>query len=243
MYKIKLPNFEGPFDLLLYFIKRDELDIYDIPISRITEEFLNYVRMMKLLDLELAGEFLVMAANLMLIKTQMLLPKDENAEDSEAEDPRTNLVNQLIEYKQMKEAAKELNIISDEQKFVLYRKLYDEDRKLAKNSFEPQYKESNVFDLIAALQKAIKRTEINLKPHIVERYVVTVEERSEWLLNTLKQKKRISFMEILVKESKPVIVVTFLSILELIKAGKIFALQSQNFDDIIITERPDFNLN
>ena len=179
----------------------------------------------------------------MLIKAQMLLPKDENADDGEAEDPRTNLVNQLIEYKQMKEAAKELNVIADEQKFVLYRKLFDEDRKLAKLSFEPQYKESNVFDLIAALQKAIKRTEINLKPHVVERYVVTVEQRSEWLLNTLKQKKRVSFMDVLKNESKPVIVVTFLAILELIKAGKIFALQSQNFDDIIITERPDFNLN
>lgn len=243
MYKIKLPNFEGPFDLLLYFIKRDELDIYDIPISRITEEFLNYVRLMQMLDLELAGEFLVMAANLMLIKIQMLLPKDNDTETGEAEDPRTNLVNQLIEYKQMKEAAKEMSVISEEQKFVLYRKLFDEDRKLAKDSREPQYKESNVFDLLAALRKAIKRSEVNLKPHIIERNVISVEECSQNLLNTLKQQKRISFMEILKKETKPVIVITFIAILELIKMGKIFVLQSQNFDDIIITEKPALNLN
>ncbi len=229
--------------MLLYFIKRDELDIYDIPISRITEEFLNYVRLMQMLDLELAGEFLVMAANLMLIKIQMLLPKDNDPETGEVEDPRTDLVNQLIEYKQMKEAAKELNVISEEQKFVLYRKLFDEDRKLAKDSLEPQYKESNVFDLIAALRKAIKRSEINVKPHIIERNVITVEECSKNLLNTLKQQKRISFMEILKKETKPVIVVTFLAILELIKMGKIFVLQSQNFDDIIITEKPALYLN
>ena len=229
--------------MLLYFIKRDELDIYDIPISRITEEFLNYVRLMQMLDLELAGEFLVMAANLMLIKIQMLLPKDNDTETGEAEDPRTNLVNQLIEYKQMKEAAKEMSVISEEQKFVLYRKLFDEDRKLAKDSREPQYKESNVFDLLAALRKAIKRSEVNLKPHIIERNVISVEECSQNLLNTLKQQKRISFMEILKKETKPVIVITFIAILELIKMGKIFVLQSQNFDDIIITEKPALNLN
>ena len=167
--------------MLLYFIKRDELDIYDIPISRITEEFLNYVRLMQMLDLELAGEFLVMAANLMLIKIQMLLPKDNDTETGEAEDPRTNLVNQLIEYKQMKEAAKEMSVISEEQKFVLYRKLFDEDRKLAKDSREPQYKESNVFDLLAALRKAIKRSEVNLKPHIIERNVISDEECSNFI--------------------------------------------------------------
>ncbi len=243
MYKIKLPNFEGPFDLLLYFIKRDELDIYDIPISRITEEFLNYVQMMQMLDLELAGEFLVMAANLMLIKTQMLLPRNNDNEDGDAEDPRTELVQKLIEYKQMKEAAKELGVIADEQKFILYRNNFSEDRKIAKESSEPQYKESNVFDLIGAFKKALERSELNLKPHIVERYTVTIEERSEWILSTLKSKKRISFMEILTKESRPVIVVTFLSILELVKSGKIFAFQSDNFDDIIITEKPLLNLN
>jgi len=171
------------------------------------------------------------------------LPKDNDTETGEAEDPRTNLVNQLIEYKQMKEAAKEMSVISEEQKFVLYRKLFDEDRKLAKDSREPQYKESNVFDLLAALRKAIKRSEVNLKPHIIERNVISVEECSQNLLNTLKQQKRISFMEILKKETKPVIVITFIAILELIKMGKIFVLQSQNFDDIIITEKPALNLN
>jgi len=243
MYKIKLQNFEGPFDLLLYFIKRDELDIYDIPISRITEEFLNYVKMMQWLDLELAGEFLVMAANLMLIKTQMLLPRSDNPDEVEIEDPRTDLVNQLIEYKQMKEASLELGMIAEEQKYTMYRNMFDEDRKTAKESMEQQYKESNVFDLIGALKKAIARSQIDSKPHIVRRYSVTIEERSEWIINTLKTRKRISFIDMIMKEEKPVIVVTFLSILELIRKGRIFAFQTELFDDIIITEKPEFNLN
>ena len=99
MYKIKLPVFEGPFDLLLYFIKRDELNIYDIPISKITEEFLEYIRIIKLMDLDLAGEFIVMASTLMQIKSQMLLPRLQDSNGETIDDPRTELVQKLIEYK------------------------------------------------------------------------------------------------------------------------------------------------
>lgn len=242
MYKIKLPNFEGPFDLLLYFIKRDELDIYNIPISRIAEEFLNYVRMMQLFDLDLAGEFLVMAATLMQIKTQMLLPRNDN-EDGEIEDPRTELVNKLIEYKQMKEAASELNLLADEQRYHFYRALFDEDRKLADENAGPKYKESNVFDLIAALEKAVKRSQVDVQPIVVKNYIVTVEERINWIIDNLKLKKRISFNDTVMHQPRPVIVVTFLALLELIKKNEIFVYQSELFDDIIIAEKPIFNLN
>ncbi|MFP4528160.1 MAG: segregation and condensation protein A, partial [Candidatus Kapaibacterium sp.] len=127
MYNIKLPNFEGPFDLLLYFIKRDEINIYDIPIARITEEFLNYIRLMKIFDLELAGEFVLMAANLMYIKTQMLLPRYKDEEGEEIEDPRTQLVQRLLEYKQFKEASGEMAEMAEEQRYVYYREVFEAD--------------------------------------------------------------------------------------------------------------------
>lgn len=108
-YVVSLPNFEGPLDLLLFFIKRDELDIYDIPIAQITEEFLVYTHALQMLDLEQAGEFIVMAATLMQIKAKMLLPKPERVSDEEEEeDPRAELVRRLLEYKQYKEIAEQL---------------------------------------------------------------------------------------------------------------------------------------
>ena len=243
MFKLILPNFEGPFDLLLYFIKRDELNIYDIPISRITEEFLKYVKLIEMFDIDLAGEFLVLAASLMMIKAQMLLPRSENGDDTEAEDPRTELVNKLLEYKQMKEASKEMFFISDEQKYNLYRSLFEEDRKTGQNSLDVNYYKTSIFDLMTALKRAIERSQVSASPHIVEKYAITVEERSEWLLSELRTKKRLSFLQMLSNESKMVIVVTFLSVLELIKKGKIYILQTELFDDIVITEAPEFSLN
>ena len=114
MYTIKLTDFEGPLDLLLFFIKRDELDIYDIPIAKITKEFLDYVHFMESLDLEVAGEFLVMAAELMQVKVRMLLPPEPGEE--EEEDPRANLVKRLVEYKRFKEMAGELSTLEEEQR-------------------------------------------------------------------------------------------------------------------------------
>ena len=129
MYSIKLDNFEGPLDLLMFFIKRDELDIYDIPIASITQEFLEYVRIMELLDLELAGEFVVMAATLLGIKAQMLLPRETavgpDGVEVELEDPRSELVQKLLEYKRYKEVADQLSTQADEQRYVLYRQVFE----------------------------------------------------------------------------------------------------------------------
>ncbi len=132
MYTIRLTNFEGPLDLLLFFIKRDELNIYDIPISRITKDFLDYTRLIQLFDLELAGDFLVMASTLVQIKTLMLLPSSEtiNPETGEEEDPRALLIERLLAYKQFKEAASELAVRAEEQKYVYYRQFFDGDANL-----------------------------------------------------------------------------------------------------------------
>ncbi|MDT3741289.1 MAG: segregation/condensation protein A [Candidatus Kapabacteria bacterium] len=238
MYKIVLSNFEGPFDLLLYFIKRDELNIYDIPISRITEEFLNYIKMMKYFDLELAGEFILMASTLMYIKAQMLLPRPKSDDDSEIEDPRTGLVRKLLEYKLFKDAAQDLGTLAESQKYVYYRNLFDSDRDLMESS--ASYKNANLFDLINALNNVLNKN-IQIQPsHIVQLEQITVEEKIDMILDILKRSKRISFYELTKKITRPHIIVTFLAILELLKYQKIWIHQEENFVDIIIMNRNEY---
>src|SRR4030066_1922525 len=130
MYKIKLEQFEGPLDLLLFFIRRDELNIYDIPISSITKEFLEYVNLIKMLDLELAGDFILMATTLMHIKVRMLLPREVD-EKGEEIDPRAELVRALLEYKKYKEMSEELSFFEANQRRVSYRGNYSSDYKVA----------------------------------------------------------------------------------------------------------------
>src|SRR2546430_16340939 len=128
-YKIRLPLFEGPMDLLLFFIKRDELDVYDIPVHHITKEFLEYLRMMQALDLEVAGDFIVVAAELCQIKAKMLLPREERVDGIEEEDPRTDLVRRLIEYRRFKEMSEELSAMSEAQRKGYFRQDFSEDDK------------------------------------------------------------------------------------------------------------------
>ena len=134
MYKIKLDTFEGPLDLLLFFIKRDELDIYDIPISSITKEFLEYVNLIKILDLEVAGDFILMASTLMHIKARMLLPREID-EKGEEIDPRAELVKALLEYKRYKEMSEELSFFESNQRMLKYRGNFSPDLKEAPHEF------------------------------------------------------------------------------------------------------------
>ncbi len=237
MYRIKLDNFEGPFDLLLYFIKRDEINIYDIPIARITDEFLKYIRLMKILDLEIAGEFIVTAASLMQIKIQMLLPNDSDSSADESEDPRMPLVQKLLEYKQFKEAARELSNLEKSQRFTYFRQLYEVDHQTAINLNGVQYKNASVFDLMSAFGKILERKKYQVNSHIIPLINITVEEKIEMIKAILLRQKKFSFTRIIKKEPRNVIVVTFLALLELIKSGFIIALQSSTFEDIIITNK------
>ncbi|MGE5481216.1 MAG: segregation and condensation protein A [Chloroflexota bacterium] len=237
MYKIILPNFEGPFDLLLYFIKRDELNIYDIPIARLANEFLNYVRLMQYFDLELAGEFLVMAANLMYIKTQLLLPRE--AEDGEPipEDPRTQLVERLLEYKKYKEGARNLAFAAEEQRFTYYRNLFDAERQAVSET--ETYRNTSVIDLLSAFAKMMKRLEkAPTIEHIVSLEPVSTEEKKEFILEKLASKKRISFFELTDGLPKSHLVATFLAILELMKQRFIYIFQDAGFEDITIAAAP-----
>ncbi|ROL62030.1 segregation/condensation protein A [Bacteroidetes/Chlorobi group bacterium ChocPot_Mid] len=239
MYKIRLPNFEGPFDLLLYFIKRDELNIYDIPIAKITEEYLKYIRLMRFFDLELAGEFLVMVTTLMYIKAQMLLPKAINENGEEIEDPRTILVQKLIEYKQFKEASFDLQSMAENQKYVYYRKLFAESSPQSENPDDVYYENSTLFDLLKAFKIAIERSQGVITEHIVNIKKVSIAEKASLILQTLKINKRLSFFNLVKNENRSNILITFLAILEMIKDKLIFIVQDSHFEDIVIIERPD----
>ncbi len=186
MYTIKLPNFEGPLDLLLFFIKRDELDIYDIPIGRITREFLEYIRLMQLFDLELAGEFLVMASSLMQIKVKMLLPKEVNEQGEElpGEDPRAELVKQLLQYSQYKEISRDFASREEAQRYTYYRQVFDADEKA---NTDEVYRNATLFDLLAAFKKALERRPEQITLHTVQLYPITIEEQTENILVRLRQ--------------------------------------------------------
>ncbi|GAB5465160.1 MAG: segregation/condensation protein A [Candidatus Kapaibacteriales bacterium] len=236
-YKLDLPIFEGPFELLLYFIRRDEIDIYDIPISRITTEFLEYVNIIKEIELEMAGDFVLMASQLMYIKSQMLLPREPMEDGEEIEDPRSGIVQSLLEYQRYKEAAEEMRALSDKNSFILFRQHRDAEKSMvAENEL---YKNATFIDLIKAYKKMHDRlSEKKIDSHVIRFSPVTIEEQSKFIRLSLKSKKNISFTNLVKDYNKLNLVVTFLAILELIKHQEIIIVQSDNFDDIFISSKP-----
>ena len=239
MYKVILPNFEGPLDLLLYFIKRDEVNIYDIPISRITEEFLSYIRLIQFFDLELAGEFILMASSLMYIKSQMLLPRLHDEEGNEIEDPRKHLVQKLLEYKQFKEAATSLGDMYEDNKYAYYRQMFDPDQELAESY--GIYTNATLFDLIGAFQKAIGRNSVKEQVHEIGIFTISVEDKRKEIISNLKLTKRTSFFRLTNSLVRIEVIVTFLAILELIKLNEIYIKQGDIFGDITIGLMPTLN--
>lgn len=236
MYTIQLPNFQGPFDLLLFFIKRDEINIHDIPISRIANEFLEYTRLMELLDLELAGEFLVMASTLMQIKAKMLLPDEKKAEGEEGatdEDPRAELVRRILEYKRYKEAAEQLNVMSDEQRYIYYRQFFEADEKAAESPHD-ELSHLTLFDLLAAFSKALQKAPKAATTHKIEREPVTIEEQSAYILRILQNRPSITFGELVAESDRSTLLVTFLAMLEMIRNQAIFLRQAEQFGEIIL---------
>jgi len=239
MYRVKLPNFEGPLDLLLFFIKRDELDIYDIPIAKIAKEFLDYVRMMEMHDLDGAGEFLVMASTLMQIKVRMLLPAPENEE--EEVDPRADLVRRLLEYRKYKELAGELSALEKEQLKVYYRQFFKADPHLVPLQDDVAFlRNVTLYDLIATLKRALDRIPKQFV-HEVERAPVTVEEMAMYVLRALEERQQVTFMELANGMTERIrIVVMFIALLELIKSRAVTLEQEDIFGEIVIrraTER------
>ena len=232
-YKVKLEIFEGPLDLLLYLIKRDEIDIYDISIERITKQYLDYLQAFKELKIDIAGEFIVMAANLIYFKSRSLLPLDQQPpeEDAEEDDPRWDLIRQLIEYKKFKEAAAQLHDRAAEQE-----RIFTRDGGTAPASDAPLVlHEVGIFQLIHAFQEVIKRAEAreDLGEIFGERF--SVSDKIEKILDRVANGAALRFSELFGEiTSRVEIVVTFLALLELIRLNQVRALQRKMFDDIEI---------
>jgi segregation and condensation protein A len=232
-YKVKLEVFEGPLDLLLYLIKRDEIDIYDISIERITRQYLEYLQAFKELKIDVAGEFVVMAANLIYLKSRSLLPLDQQPpeEDAEEDDPRWDLIRQLIEYKKFKEAAAQLHDRALEQERIFIR---DGDGSAVTDAPLPLH-EVGIFQLIHAFQEVIKRVEAreDLQEIFGERF--SVSDKIEKILERVSNGTPVRFSELFGQiVSRVEIVVTFLALLELIRLNQVRALQPKMFDEIEI---------
>jgi segregation and condensation protein A len=236
MYNIKLQDFEGPFDLLLFFVKRDELDIYDIPIAHITKEFLEYLQIMKLLDLDIAGDFIVMASMLMQIKARMLLPRDENAEEEE-EDPRADLIRRLIEYKRYKEMAHKFARLELQQSRHFNRTnfQYDE-REIEDDEEEFIMKNVTLFDLISAFKHAIDKMP-RIRHHDIEKVPVTVEEQMHLILHQVEKEGNIGFFRLISNMKRIEVVVTFIALLEMARANQISFEQKTAYNDFVILKK------
>lgn len=235
-YKVELDVFEGPLDLLLYLIKRDEVDIYDIPIEHITNQYMEYLDVLKMLDLNIAGEFIVMAATLMMIKSRMLLPVEDRSEneEEEEEDPRWDLVRQLVEYKKFKDIAGQLQEREFRQENIFEfggKNVVEKDPDDAGLAVQ----DVSLFDLITAFQEVLKKAppeslgEIAADTH-------TVADKIDYVLKVVRKDGSIRFSHMFGSSaSRNEIICTFLAMLELLRLRHIKAVQDEHFGEIVIT--------
>lgn len=233
MYKIKLDHFEGPLDLLLFFIKRDELDIYDIPISKITKEFLDYVKIIQMLDLETAGDFILMASTLMHIKVRMLLPRELD-EKGEEIDPRAELIAALLEYKRYKEMSEELAFLESNQRKLSFRSNFSKDAKVSVPDYEILLKNVTLYDLAKAFKKAMD----NAKPEVIHEIIrinITVDEQVQYIFKKLDEFNELHFISLISGMKEKIrIVITFIALLEMVKMQQIGIKESPDFNEFII---------
>lgn len=233
MHNIHLDQFEGPLDLLLYFIRRDEIDIYDIPISKITYDYLNVIDKMNSLNVSIAGEFVLMAATLMKIKSKILIPRQELDEEGEIIDPRTDLVNKLIEYQQFKTVSEQLRLLHDEADLSYSRKLLDD------SSFEENEKLSsndlNLFNLAELFKKVIEKAPL-INPMELRAEPISLEKRKKLILSLFDGNGRLSFFNLTSNlKNRLDIIISFLAILDLIRTKQILVFQKDVFSDLKFT--------
>jgi len=235
-YSIKVPSFEGPLDLLLHLIKQNKIEIYDIPIALITGQYLEYIGLMKELNLELASEFLVMAATLIYIKSRMLLPPDEIIGGDEQEDPRTGLVERLLEYQAFKEASTQLKERED-----LWMNVFPHPPETSNEiTYEPELYlfEVNLFDLLNALKKIMS----NVPPETLKitRETLTVQDKIATILEKMEGNSTVRFDDFFEKDkTKLQIIVTFLALLEILRLKLAVVYQNIEFGTIWIIRNPE----
>ena len=233
MFTVKLENFEGPLDLLLYFIKRDKIDIYDIPISKITKEYIDTINRAKKLNVGIAGEFILMASILTRLKTRMLLPRKEDEEGLEIDDPRSVLVDQLVQYKTFKNIANQLRTIQNNNKDIFYRPndIHLSDIERSPTEF---LREVSLFDISKIFKEALSNAPID-DTFYLERQTLSLTDQRQFIISNF-DKKGILLLNKLVKKlnNKLEIIVTFLALLEMIKTGEIICKQNDIFGQIEI---------
>ena len=231
-YQVRLDKFEGPLDLLLYLIKKNEINIYDIPITLIAQQYLDYLSVMKSLNLSVAGEFLVMAATLVQIKSRMLLPADETeADEEDGPDPRDELVRRLLEYKQYKEAASQLD-----NRERLWREIFGRDHTPSEpvRSSEALLEDVTLFDLVDALQGILARIPNARLLEIIPENL-TVKDRMNLILEVLDDKESITFLSLFEAQAhRLLVIVTFLALLELIRIKLVRVFQGEAFGPILV---------
>lgn len=236
-YSIKVPVFEGPLDLLLHLIKENKIDIYDIPIAVITNQYLEYLEIMKELNLEIASDFLVMAATLIYIKSRMLLPKEEPPHEEEQDDPRKNLIQRLLEYQSIKEASSILKEREEIWSNIFQRPPYTMDDN---NSFEPDLYlfDVNIFDLLSALKRVIRKAPP--ESITITKETLTVKDRISAIIDLL-EKKNVTRFEDLFEEDKTKIriIITFLALLEILRLNLARAYQDRDFGTIWIMKKDE----
>jgi segregation and condensation protein A len=233
-YKVKFEVFEGPLDLLLYLIKKEEVDIYDVNLTQLATQFIEYIDVMRMLDLEIAGEFLVMASTLMYIKSRELLPLDKQVlveGEDDGEDPRWELIRQLVEYKKFKDAAAQLQALEARQESIF-------PRLPIKPEFEaeaPAKPDVSLFDLLNAVNAILKRVNQQGDQRDVFEDKWTVSEKIELIMKIIKERPSAKFSELFEGAiSRSEVVVTFLALLELIRLKQIAAVQPEVFGEIEI---------
>jgi segregation and condensation protein A len=233
-YKVKFEVFEGPLDLLLYLIKKEEVDIYEVNLTRLATQFIEHIETMRLLDLEIAGEFLVMAATLMYIKSRELLPVDQQAQvegEEEGEDPRWELIRQLVEYKKFKDAAAQLQALELRQENTF-------PRTPPKPEFEAEPvhgAEASIFDLVNAVSAILQRVSKSDDRRDIFEDKFSVSQKIEHLMQTVSRRPRLRFSELFEGvTSRSEVVCTFLALLELIRLKQVVATQSEVFGEIEI---------
>lgn len=242
-YNIHIEQFDGPFDLLLFFIERDEVDIYDIPISNITNDFLDYIHQLERLDMEVASEFIFVAATLMKIKSKMMLPRPTLDEDGNEVDPREELVQHLLEYKRYKVVVKELSELETERlKREKRGNIKEELKSIASlTNVDHEIESIDLFKLLKVYDKVMKRFEIEkAKPkHTVIKYPYTVDEQKAYILEKV-DKKRIPFEEILEEATEKIYVIfNFLAILDLLQAEKITLKIGEGYNNFWILKQSE----
>lgn len=233
-YKVKLEIFEGPLDLLLYLVKKAEVDIYHIPIVQITDQYLKYLELLEILDLDIAGEFLWMASNLIYMKSKMLLPPEERPVEEEEDelDPHQELIRQLLEYKKFKEVAENLEVLEEERKQYFPREASLEIDPL---DLGLDLKPVNLFDLLSAFSEVLQKIGVRESLKKIFEEEVSVEKKIEMIEKMTAVAGSFAFQELFRESSSRMeIIATFLALLELIRLKKLKVLQSENFGNILI---------